>query len=126
MTRRTAGRPEKRSRVWRISVVSAAFVVTGGPVAFAQEADVIVASGEPPVVATAEPVEETGTVDGATVAVGLPPVPTVVEVGVPPVPVAPLPFLPDTGDGGGADDGVDVAASIAGTIAGIAGDAWRD
>lgn len=114
-----------RSRVWRVATVSAALVAAGGPVAVAQEADVIVASGEPPVVATAEPVIETGTVDGATVAVGLPPVPpAAVEVGLAPVPPAPLPYLPDTGDGG--DDTVEVAASIAGTIAGIAGAAWRD
>ena len=134
MTRRTAGRSEVRSRVWRTAVVCAAFVVTGGPVAFAQDAagDPLVASGEPPVVASAEPVVETGTVDGATVAVGLPPVPPpVVAVDTPPVPVAPaadqvgrppLPNLPDTGD----DAADTVAASIAGTIAALAGDAWRN
>jgi hypothetical protein len=123
-----------RMRVWRITAVSAAFVVTGGPAAFAQDAtgDPLVASGEPPVVATAEPVVETGTVDGATVAVGLPPVPPpAVDVGTPPVPPAsaaeqvgrpPLPNLPDTGDA----DAAEVAASIAGTVAAIAGDAWQD
>lgn len=124
-----------RIRVWRIAAVSAAFVVAGGPAAFAQDAagDPLVASGEPPVVATAEPVVETGTVDGATVAVGLPPVPpaasdVVVEVGTPPVPAAeavsrpPLPNLPDTGDA----DAAEVASAIAGTVAAIAADAWRD
>ena len=133
MTRRTAGRSVVRSRVWRAAAICAAFVATGGPVAFAQDAagDALVASGEPPVVATAEPVE-TGTVDGATVAVGLPPVPPpVVAVDTPPVPVVPaagqtgrppLPNLPNTGD----DAADEVAASIAGTVAGLAGDAWRD
>jgi hypothetical protein len=123
-----------RMRVWRITAVSAAFVAAGGPAAFAQDAagDALVASGEPPVVATAEAVVETGTVDGSTVAVGLPPVPpAAVDVGTPPVPPAPaaeavsrppLPNLPDTGDA----DAAEVAASIAGTVAAIAADAWRD
>jgi hypothetical protein len=95
-----------RARVWRITVISAALVATGGPVAFAQDAAGDPAgSGEPPVTETVpgdsstvgadDAGVATGTVDTATVAVGLPPVPPVnddagvaVAVGLPPVPPA--------------------------------------